>query len=122
LTARLYRVWGDYSARKGDRAAARASYERAMASAETKQLRIAAAEETGKIVIRFEDTGTGIATPEKLFQPFQTGSKASGLGLYVSRAIMRSFGGDICYEHRVTGCCFVVVVPLVAASKEAIGA
>jgi len=33
LTARLYRVWGDYSARKGDRAAARASYERAMASA-----------------------------------------------------------------------------------------
>jgi len=33
LTARLYRVWGDYFARKGDRPAARASYERAMASA-----------------------------------------------------------------------------------------
>ena len=33
FTARLYRVWGDYSARKGDRPAARASYERAMASA-----------------------------------------------------------------------------------------
>jgi len=33
FTAGLYRVWGDYFARKGDRPAARASYERAMASA-----------------------------------------------------------------------------------------
>jgi len=122
IPARLPLVWADrYGLIQVFLNLARNS-QRAMASAETKQLRIAAAEETGKIVIRFEDTGTGIATPEKLFQPFQTGSKASGLGLYVSRAIMRSFGGDICYEHRVTGCCFVVVVPLVAASKEAIGA
>jgi len=33
FTTRLYRVWGEYWARKGDRPAARASYERAMASA-----------------------------------------------------------------------------------------
>jgi len=33
FTARLDRVWGDYFARKGDRPVARASYERAMASA-----------------------------------------------------------------------------------------
>ena len=73
--------------------------QRAMTSAETKQLRISAGEENGKVVIRFEDTGVGIASPEKLFQPFQPGAKSSGLGLYVSRAIMRSFGGDIAYEQ-----------------------
>src|ERR1700685_2020321 len=73
--------------------------QRAMTSAEIKQLRISAGEENGKVVIRFEDTGVGIASPEKLFQPFQPGAKSSGLGLYVSRAIMRSFGGDIAYEQ-----------------------
>lgn len=96
--------------------------QRAMASSQAKQLRVTAAEENGRVVIRFEDTGTGVATPEKLFQPFQSGAKASGLGLYVSRAIMRSFGGDICYESRTTGCCFAVLVPLVAVAKEAVGA
>jgi PAS domain S-box-containing protein len=98
--------------------------QRAMAFSETKQLRITAAEENGKVVIRFEDTGSGITTPEKLFQPFQPGAKASGLGLYVSRAIMRSFGGDIGYEPRAGSCCFAVLVPLVAAAaaKEAVSA
>jgi signal transduction histidine kinase len=96
--------------------------QRAMLSSETRQLRITAAEENGRVVIRFEDTGTGIATPEKLFQPFQRGAKASGLGLYISRAIMRSFGGDIAHEPKAAGCCFAVHVPLVAVAKEALGA
>ena len=68
---------------------------RAMASTAVKRLRIAAREEDGTVVIRFEDTGTGVASPENLFQPFQRGAQSSGLGLYVSRAIMRSFGGDL---------------------------
>ena len=85
---------------------------RAMASAETKQLRIAAREEKGRVMIRFEDTGTGIASPENLFRPFQRGAESNGLGLYVSRAIMHSFGGDLRYEPRSEGCCFAVVLPL----------
>lgn len=111
--------------------------QRAMLSSETKQLHISAAEESGKVVIRFEDTGIGIASPEKLFQPFQPGAKASGLGLYVSRAIMRSFGGDIAYEPpprradvghagdpepRITGCCFAVFLPLTVVAKETVSA
>jgi signal transduction histidine kinase len=89
-----------------------------MASTGVKQLRIAAREEKGTVTIRFEDTGTGIASPENLFQPFQRGAKSSGLGLYVSRAIMRSFGGDLAYEPRSEGCCFAVVLPLSVVQDE----
>ena len=91
---------------------------RAMASTGVKQLRIAAREEDGTVVIRFEDTGTGVASPENLFRPFQSGAKSSGLGLYVSRAIMRSFGGELSYEPRSEGCCFAVVLPLGVGEEE----
>ncbi|HXZ33652.1 MAG TPA: ATP-binding protein [Terriglobales bacterium] len=92
--------------------------QRAMSSTVKKQLRISAREESGTVVIRFEDTGTGIATPENLFRPFFEGAESTGLGLYVSRAIMRSFGGELCYEPRSEGCCFAVVLPLCVAEKE----
>jgi two-component system sensor kinase FixL len=91
---------------------------RAMASTGVKRLRIAAREEKGTVTIRFEDTGTGIASPENLFGPFQRGAESSGLGLYVSRAIMRSFGGELSYEPRPEGCCFAVVLPLGVVRKE----
>ena len=96
--------------------------QRAMISTETRRLRIAAGEENGKVVIRFEDTGIGIASPERLFQPFQPTAKSSGPGLYVSRAIMRSVGGDLCYEPRSEGCCFAVVLPVHVGAEEAVNA
>ena len=49
-------------------------------------------------MVRFEDTGTGIANPENLFRPFQRDAQATGLGLYVSRALVKSFGGELVYE------------------------
>ena len=73
-------------------------------------------------MIRFEDTGIGVASPENLFRPFQRGAKSSGLGLYVSRAIMRSFGGDLAHEPGPEGCCFAVILPLHVAAEEAIDA
>ena len=96
--------------------------QRAMISIETKRLHIAAREENEKVVIRFEDTGIGVASPENLFRPFQRGAKASGLGLYVSRAIMRSFGGELFYEPRSEGCCFVLVLPVHVSAEEAVNA
>jgi PAS domain S-box-containing protein len=95
---------------------------RAMASTRKKQLRIAAREENGTVAIRFEDTGIGIASPDNLFRQFQPGAESSGLGLYVSRAIMRSFGGELRYQPRSEGCCFAVVLPLRAAPEEAVNA
>ena len=93
---------------------------RAMASTGTKRLRIAAREEEGTVTIRFVDTGTGVASPENLFRPFQRGAESSGLGLYVSRAIMRSFGGELSYEPRSEGCCFAVLLPLRNTEEEAV--
>ena len=96
--------------------------QRAMASTPTKQLRITARPESGTVVIRFEDTGIGVSSPGNLFRRFQPGAKSSGLGLYVSRAIMRSFGGDLCFEPRREGCCFAVSLPVRAALEEAVSA
>jgi len=62
----------------------------------------------GPVLVRFEDTGPGVQQPERLFQPFQHGSDATGLGLYVSRAIVRSFAGDLRHEPRPQGSCFAV--------------
>ena len=95
---------------------------RAMTATERKQLRISARRDRGTVVIKFEDTGTGIAAPENLFRPFLPGAESTGLGLYVSRAIMRSFGGELGYEPSSEGCCFAVVLPLRGAAEEAVSA
>ena len=96
--------------------------QRAMTATGRKQLRISARREGGTVVVRFEDTGTGIAAPENLFRPFLSSAESTGLGLYVSRAIMRSFGGDLGYEPSSEGCCFAVVLPLRATTEEAVSA
>lgn len=96
--------------------------QRAMKSSFEKQLRITATVENGKVMVRFEDTGSGITSAENLFRPFQQGAKATGLGLYVSRAVMRSFGGELAYEPTSNGSCFVVILPVHVASEEAVNA
>ena len=92
--------------------------QRAMASTESRKLFVSTSSEAKHVMIRFEDTGVGIAHPENLFRPFQPGADTAGLGLYVSRSIMRSFGGELLFEPRSQGCCFVVVVPAVITIKE----
>jgi len=84
--------------------------QRAMQSTETKRLRVTAAKEDKTVVIRFEDTGVGISSPDNLFRPFQRGADSTGLGLYMSRAIMRSFGGELVFEPRAQGCCFAIIL------------
>ena len=87
---------------------------------ETKRLCVSASDEGSRVVIRFADTGIGISSPENLFRPFQRGADSSGLGLYVSRAIIHSFGGELLYERRSQGCCFAVVLPALSTGKEVI--
>jgi two-component system sensor kinase FixL len=96
--------------------------QRAMESTDVKELCISAMMEEKHVSIRFEDSGIGITNPENLFRPFRPGVDATGLGLYVSRSIMRSFGGDLLYEPRPQGCCFAVVVPAVIRVEETVNA
>jgi signal transduction histidine kinase len=96
--------------------------QRAMQGTELKRLCVSTAEEENTVVIRFEDTGVGISSPENLFRPFQRGADSTGIGLYVSRAIARSFGADVLYEPRSQGCCFTVVVSSSPVGKGAVNA
>jgi len=84
--------------------------QRAMEAAERKQLTISSEVQPSSVVIRFEDTGPGISDPSGLFRPFYQGANVTGLGLYVSRAILRSFRGDLRFEPRSEGCCFAVTL------------
>ena len=81
---------------------------RAVQLEELKVLNVTVAHELKKVIVRFEDSGPGITAPDTLFQPFQTGASGSGLGLYVSRSIVRSYGGDLKFEPRAHGCTFAV--------------
>ena len=65
-----------------------------------------------QVLVAFEDTGVGVREPEELFQPFQAGSSHAGLGLYVSRALLRSYGGDLRFEALAKGCRFVAELPV----------
>jgi two-component system sensor kinase FixL len=95
---------------------------RAMESSTTKILTIGATVETGRVTVNVEDTGTGVASPDRLFQPFQSGAESTGLGLYVSRALVRGFRGDLTYVPRRLpldgGCCFTISLTAVAAAGD----
>lgn len=83
--------------------------QRAMQTTAQKCLTVGASIDKACVVIRFEDTGVGVSDPATLFRPFvETGS--TGLGLYVSRAIVRSFRGDLQYQPRNRGCCFAITL------------
>ncbi len=91
---------------------------RAMESSPAKVLTIAASVESGRVLVRVEDTGTGVAAPDRLFQPFQSGAESTGLGLYVSRALVRGFRGDLMYVPRAEGCCFTISLTVVAETPD----
>jgi len=93
--------------------------QRAMLHSEDKKLIVSAAWHEEAVVVRFSDSGTGVAAPERLFRPFQPGAEANGLGLYLSRAFVRSFRGDIYYQPQARGACFAVrLSPAVEASAQ----
>jgi two-component system sensor kinase FixL len=82
--------------------------ERALQNRPHKQLRIEAEPNGSRVFVRVLDTGPGVASPHDLFKPFQQRAESTGLGLYLSRAFMRSFQGDLRFEPSPAGACFVV--------------
>jgi PAS domain S-box-containing protein len=75
--------------------------------------------ERGSVLVHFIDSGPGVAAPERLFKPFQPGAEANGLGLYLSRAFVRSFRGDVLYEPQPAGAGFAVVLSPAPETGEA---
>lgn len=83
---------------------------RALAASETRRLEIHAAAVDDSVQIRFQDSGPGVQDASVLFQPFRAEADGSGLGLYVSRELARSFGGDLLYVPTTSGARFDVIL------------
>ena len=81
---------------------------RALSKRDQRRMIVTARPEGKQIHVEFSDNGGGVANPELLFRPFQAGAEATGLGLYLSRAFVRSFGGELRYLPLADGACFVV--------------
>jgi two-component system, LuxR family, sensor kinase FixL len=91
--------------------------QRALEPVSRKSIEISVFPTPGGLSIRCSDSGPGIPKGQKLFQPLQKGADATGLGLYLSRAFMRSFRGDLRHDPQHPGCSFVL--ELVTAAEPA---
>jgi two-component system sensor kinase FixL len=93
--------------------------ERALLNQARREVSVTARVDQQRVVIRFRDTGCGVAEPDRLFRPFQQGAQATGLGLYLSRAMTRSFRGDLRYEPEPQGSSFIVELsPAISESMK----
>jgi PAS domain S-box-containing protein len=92
---------------------------RAVQSAPVRELHIDVEADRQRALVRVRDSGSGVASPENLFQPFQSGAEGSGLGLYVSRAVVRGYGGELRYETQPHGACFAVELQVVTTDDTA---
>jgi two-component system, LuxR family, sensor kinase FixL len=81
---------------------------RALTRKSRRVLTVAARTEGANVVVEVTDNAGGVMHPEHLFRPFQVGAESTGLGLYLSRAFMRSFGGELRYVAIADGACFIV--------------
>ena len=92
--------------------------ERVLESADVKRLDISVSVGDDKVSIRVADTGPGIGSVEKLFRPFQPGSDSTGLGLFLSRAFVRSFRGDLRHDSAAPGCAFVIDLAIAGSHQR----
>jgi len=95
------------------------------------RIRIHTRRQEEMIEVAISDNGTGIADPERIFDPFYTtkqAGKGTGLGLSICYGIVRAHGGEIqCWnDENGLGSTFVVRIPVAtesalaaAAAKEA---
>ena len=81
---------------------------RAVQECQERELSVSVSVEEQTAVIRFKDSGPGVAAPDRLFQPFQSGAEGTGMGLYIARAALRGYGGDLRFEPQPRGACFAV--------------
>lgn len=75
--------------------------------------------ERGSVVLDFSDTGPGLESPDRVFDPFYTTKpvgKGTGLGLSICYGIVQEHGGQILGFNRPEGgCTFRVILPAVLA-------
>ena len=80
----------------------------ALSSTESPRIEVTTRCKADTVEVHISDNGPGISNPEHLFSRFQEGSRVHGLGLYLSRAMVLSFRGDLRYEAARPGARFIV--------------
>lgn len=86
---------------------------RAVQDKAIRELTIRAVLADDDVRISFLDTGPGVPDASLLFQAFRPDSDGTGLGLYISRMLARSFGGDLVHVPQTQGCRFDVTLKVV---------
>ena len=74
-----------------------------------------------RVILDFLDSGPGVSEPLRLFQPFHSGAASAGMGLYVSRAILRGYGGELRYETQAHGAWFAVELQAIGEDRRSCG-
>ncbi|MBZ5610880.1 MAG: PAS domain-containing protein [Acidobacteriia bacterium] len=92
--------------------------QRAMEPVSRKLIDISVTTRPDGVSVRITDSGPGIPVGQKLFQPLQKGAETTGLGLYLSRAFMRSFRGDLRHDPAHPGCSFVLELAAAPEREE----
>ena len=82
--------------------------EKALAPVRNAQISVCAQQQGAYVQITLTDNGPGVKNEDELFRPFGKTKGATGLGLYLSRAMMMSFGGDLRYQPGMRGATFVI--------------
>ena len=81
--------------------------------------------EGGRVRIAVQDTGPGIAEPDRIFDPFYStkevgAGEGMGLGLSISYGIVKGFGGDITGHNRPGGGAeFVILLDAAKPGRKA---
>jgi PAS domain S-box-containing protein len=89
-----------------------------------REIAVTASQRHTDVVLTIEDSGTGVS-PEiiaNLFDPFVTTKPSGmGLGLAISRSLLRSHGGDLWTETSTfSGARFVVRMPIIISTQIAL--
>ena len=92
---------------------------RAVESMRERRLTVSVTPNSEDAIVTFSDSGPGVSNAEMLFHPFRPGAHGSGLGLYISRELARSFGGELQHVPTSKGGEFRVVIPVAHAAKGA---
>jgi len=91
--------------------------EKALSQVQDARLTFSAKRKGNAVEIVLADNGPGVEDIEQLFRPFGAGQGKSGLGLYLSRAMMLSFYGDLRHLPSEHGATFVVEMITVEAGR-----
>ncbi|HYP06030.1 MAG TPA: PAS domain-containing sensor histidine kinase [Bryobacteraceae bacterium] len=95
---------------------------RAVENMPERELNISVELNSDDAIVTVADSGPGVGNLDMLFHPFRPGADGSGLGLYISRELARSFGGDLHHVPTDKGCAFRVTLPYaVSGAREQTG-